>query len=385
MKRALVALAPVLVACSSPSGPTTTCGAAAAALSRPLLVLEHGDQTSSLAKVSGGCLTESSPDPVLGRDDALLEAHGVPFVAVNDDGSLRKVDPDALRITQTFAVYPDHPSSACFHGIYGVDADASGDLWVSRDDVGEVAVIAPDGALAARVDLSKLDPDGQHPDMNGILVTGGYAYVALGFLTHGDGGCIASDTARRKGMIAVIDTSTREVRQIDLVGHNPVRKLIPIDATGTKIIVATPGKHDVKDAGDGIDLVDLTAGTATQLASEDRLGGSVDEVVWAGPHEVYAITLGDVPAVNPTRVIVFDPATQDAPRVLAQAPWFTDHANGAAYVHVGLALDGDLLVVGDRTPGAEGIRLFRRSDGTEVLPPIRPGVEAPWGLLPHGP
>jgi hypothetical protein len=354
-------------------------------LARPLLVLERGGMTAALARITGDSFVESPPDPALGSDQNLLwDRNGRPYVGVNDDGSLRVIDPEKLAITKTFSVYPDHPPSAIPHGIYGVDVDASGNLWVSRDDVNEVAVIAPDGSLAATVDLGGLDPDEHHPDMNGIFIVGTHAYVALGFLTHGPGGGIVSDTARRPGMIAVVDTTSRAiVGHIDLVGHNPVHRFVPIDDTMQKILVATPGRHDSVDQGDGIDLVDLAAGEATQLISETALGGSVDEVVWAGPDEAYAITLGPVPSVNPTALIRFDPQSgQVTQPPLARAPFFCDSTNGAGYVFVGLALDGDVLAIGDHVAAA--VRVFSRASGAE-LPAFVATVEAPWGLLPFGP
>jgi hypothetical protein len=391
MKRALLALALVQAACSSPPSAPTACtpmvSGSPHALARPLLVLERGGPTAALARIEGIDFVEESPDPVLGSDQFLLaDGQGRPFIGVDDDGSVRVIDPEQIVIRQTFSVYPDHPPSAIPHGIYGVDVDADGNLWVSRDDVNEVAVIAKDGSLAGTVDLGGLDPDEHHPDMNGILIVGTRAFVALGFLTHGPGGGIASDAARRPGMIAVIDTTTRAiVGHIDLVGHNPVHRLIPIDDTMEKVIVATPGRHDSVDEGDGIDLVDLAAGKATQLISENVLGGSVDEVVWAGPDEAYAITLGPVPMINPTSVIRFDPQSGQVKQpALAQAPFFCDKKNGAGYVHVGLAVDGDVVVVGDHTPGAAAIRVFSRASGEE-LPALLPSVEAPWGLLPFGP
>jgi hypothetical protein len=378
MTRAAAALplALAVAGCASPSGAVSACGHEDPA--QPLLVLERGDQTAALARLAGGCFTETGVDPILGSDQNLLAAHGKPFVGVNDTGTLLAMNASTLQIAQTFSVYPDHPPSAVAHGIYGVDVDAATEnLWVSRDDVPEIAVIAPGGALVEAVDLTSLDPVVKAPYMNGILLEGGRAYVALGFLPPPPH---LSDDARRVGMIAILDVASRAiVGHIDLVGHNPVHDLIPIDSTGQKIIVATPGQHDAIDAGDGIDLVDLTAGTATQLISETALGGSVDEVVWGGPTEAYAIVLGPQDAINPTSVVAFNPQTGKV-RTLAKAPWFTDPQNGQGYVHVGLALDGDMLVVGDHDQDAPAILVFSRATG-EQLAPIPATVEAPWGAL----
>ncbi len=370
-----------LTACSTPDAALTSCGNTT--LADPLLILERGDQSAALARLAGGCLTETGPDPVLGTDQNLLAAHARSFVGVNDDGTLRAVDPVTLLLTQTLSVYPDDPPAPSQppHGIYGVDVDAAGNLWVSRDDLPELAILAPDGSLVAKVDLGTLDPDEHHPDMNGILIEGDRAFVALGFLTHGGGGGIMNDTARRPGMIAIIDTTSHAiVGHIDLVGHNPVHRLVPTDATGQRFIVATPGRHDSIDPDDGIDLVDLVAGTATQLISETALGGSVDNVVWASPTEAYAITLGPKAGINPTQVIAFDPQRNAVTRTLAKAPWFSDPQQGQGYVHVGLAIDGGDVVVGDHELDDPRLLVFSRANGA-ALPPIPTNVEAPWGLL----
>jgi hypothetical protein len=355
-----------LAGCATPVGRYRSCGHVA--LDRTVLVLERGEMTSALARLAGGCLEESAPDLVLGQDQNLLDAHGRPFVGVNDDGTLREIDPDTLTISATFSVYPDQPAAGAVpHGIYGVDADASGELWISRDDLAALAVLRPDGSLDATVDLGDVDPDGL-PNMNGILIQGGRAFVALGLLP-----LQLSDHAQQAGLVAVIDAQPPRARVglIQLRGHNPVHKLIPIDDAGAKLIVATPGVHDTRDDEDGIDLIDTAAGTATQLISETALGGSVDEVVWAGPNEAYAIVLGPVPGLNPTSVVAFDPASGQVIRTLAQADF---------YAHTGLALAGDFVLVGDHSPGAPRIHVFSRATGAEQEA-IVPQGEAPWGLL----
>jgi hypothetical protein len=344
-------------------------------LDRTVLVLERGDQTSALGKLSGGCLTEATPDLALGGDQNLLGAHGKPFVGLNDFGALRSIDPATLALGSALDVYQDHPKPETVHGIYGADVDGAGNLWVSRDDVGSAIVLSPDGKLAGTVDLSDLDPDGV-PEMNGILVSGDRAYVALGFLKTP----IEDDHAKQPGAIAVVDVATRKrVDLLQLVGHNPVRALVPVDATGSEVIVATPGIHDAVDDGDGIDRVWLDGShEAMQLVSEKELGGSVDEVVWGGEDEAYAIVLGPVPGANPTRVVQLDPSQEAGHRVvreLARAPYYDD-PNAAAYVHTGLALTRDWVLVGDHTPGKAQILAFRRKSGdppvavpTQVLPP----------------
>ena len=134
----------------------------------------------------------------------------------------------------------------------------------------------------------------------------------------------------------------------------------------------------------GIDKVSLVGGenALTQLATELELNASFEEVVWGGDDEVYAITLGPEPGLNPTKLVAIDP-TKSGPtkfRVLARAPWFTDQENGAAFVHGGLALTKEHVVVGDHTPGKPRIRVFSRATGAEVAA-IPTTVGAPWSLV----
>jgi hypothetical protein len=215
--------------------------------------------------------------------------------------------------------------------------------------------------------------------MNGILVQDGKAFVALEFLTPGCGGGVESDTATQPGAIAVIDVASRlRTGLIQLPGHNPVHRFVPTDDPSV-FLMAMPGRHDAIDLEDGIDSVDLAKGTATQIIGEKTLGGSVDNVVWASPNEAYAIVMGAVAGVNPTSVVAFDPTRGVVTRTLAKAPYFTD-PNGEGYVFVGLALDGDDLLVADQTTTDPRIRVFPRAGGAE-LPAVRTKVLPPVSLL----
>lgn len=366
--------------CASAPEVAETCGHPV--LDRTILVLERGEQTASLARLSKGCFTEAPPEILLGADQNLLAAHGEPFVGVNDDGALFRVDVAALAlITPALDAYADGVASKTVHGIYGVDVDAAKNVWVSRDDVSSLVILRPDGSVEDTVDLRALDKIYFNPRMNGIFIAEPYAYVALGFLPTP-----ISDEAERRGAIAVIPTAPPHgiTRVIDMVGKNPVHQLWPIDEEGKTVVVATPGRHDQVEPTDGIDKISLAGGenAATQVVTESELGASFEEVAWGGEQEVYAITLGPEPGLNPTQLVAIDP-TKSGPskfRVLAKAPWFADQENGAAFVHSGLALTKDHVVVGDHTPGAGRIRVFSRATGEQVAA-IPTTVGAPWALV----
>jgi hypothetical protein len=384
--RALVVCACLAIGCASPPSSEESCGHAKT--DRPVLVLERGDQTSAIARFADGCLVETPADPVLGYDQNLLGVDGRAFVGLNEQGTLQELDVQKLgKLGPAMDAYADMPGSTTIHGIYGVAIDAAKNLWVSRADAGSIAILRPDGSLDGTVDLSDLDPDGV-PDMNGILIQGGLAYVALGFLEYKDSELGTVVQPRQRGAIVVIDTATREiVDRIDLAGHNPVQALVPT-SNENEIVVATPGVYDegvldeiAKD--DGIDRVRLDgSGEVTQLVSEAELGGSVSELVWGGPTEVYAIVLGEEPGINPTRVVQIDPTRPAGQRVmkeLARAPYFEDH-DAAAYVHVGLALTEHELLVGDKRSGEPKILVFSRATG-EALAPVPTRVHPPAALL----
>lgn len=378
-RAALLALAFAALGCAPAPSLVEVCGYPV--LDRPVLVLERGEPTASLARLEGGCLAEAPAELPLGADQNLLAAHGRPFVGVNDNGALFGVDVAGLALKRpALDAYADGATSWTAHGIYGVDVDAANNLWVSRDDVSSLVILRPDGKVEDTVDLSALDTKYGNPRMNGVLVQGPYAYVALGFLPTP-----VTDEADRNGGIAEIATAAPHdvTRVIDLVGHNPVHALVPTGDPGV-VLVATPGRHDELSDDDGIDRVWLDGSRPTeQLAREKELGGSVEEVAWGGEHEVYAITLGEEPGLNPTRLVVFDPSQPAGPsriHELAKAPWFDDPVNGAAYVHSGLALTRDHVLVGDHTPGAPKIRVFSRATGKQVAA-IPTTVGAPWSLL----
>jgi hypothetical protein len=155
-------------------------------------------------------------------------------------------------------------------------------------------------------------------------------------------------------MIVTLDRATHaRTGTFLLAGRNPFGRFVPMDATGSRFAIATSGRSFFTDPEDGIDVVDFAAGTAKQLISETELRGTVGELVVASPTEAYAIVLGDGEK-SPTSLVRFDPSNGTRTQVLDAAPLF---------LHAGLALDGELVLVGDHTVEGAGILAFDRATG----------------------
>jgi hypothetical protein len=347
---ALAAVSISLFSCVTPASSITTCGALR--LERPVVVLEQRPGSASgLGRVDeGGCFLEI-PDASLSGTGIFAEAGGRLFFVDQEKGVLDPIDRTTLELAgHPLAVFADGeaPSAPNPHGL---DIDADGRLWIARYGMGSLAVLDPSGKLGATVDLSDLDPDGK-PEMEAVHVDGDRVHVALELLDFSTNPA----PPRGPGVIVSLDRATRaRVGTIALAGRNPFGGFAPMDAAGRRFAIATPGSFYATDPGDGIDLVDFAAGTATQLISEVELGGSATEVLIAGPTEAYAIVAGDSQA-NPTSLVRFDPSTGKRVAVLTRAPGFAN---------AGLALNGGLVLVGDHTGENAGIVAFDRASRTE--------------------
>ena len=357
--------------CVTPAGSVTTCGAVQ--LARPLVVLEQAfGSASALGRIDeGGCFLEI-PDASLSGTGILAEAGERLFFVDQTQGVLDPIDTKTLGLAGSpVAVFApgQEPSEPNPHG---VDVDADGQLWVARFGMGSLAVIDPSGKLAATVDLSDLDPDGQ-PDMEAVHVEGDRVHVALELLEFNadDSGLVL---ARGPGKIVSLDrTSRARVGSFSLAGRNPFGAFAPMDAAGSRFAIATPGRIYATDAEDGIDVVDFAQGTAQQLISEAELGGSATEVVIAGPTEAYAIVAGDG-LESPTSLVRFDPSTGKRFSIVSAATRF---------LHTGVAIDGDLVLVGDHTIEGAGILAFDRAT-LEPRGRITAHRLPPWALHTSG-
>lgn len=374
---AFITLCIALAGCTAQnSDPAPVCGAPK--LSRPLLVLE-GDETTSagLGRLGpDGCLKEVA-DANLGNDVSLSDVAGRPFACNRSDSVCREInratlaDFGALTTWQSDADTRSNP--------HDLDIDTKGQFWIARYDLASLAILRPDGTFAGSVDLSPLADSDGNPEMEAIRILEDRGYVALELLHLDKSG---NYIPTGPGKIAVVDLTKRMiVGSFLLHGENPFGKMRPVlsDPSGGTVAIATPGSFfDANCATCGAELVDLAKGTSTLVLRETDLGGSVSETLIASPTEGYAIVMGP-DTDNPTWVVEFDPSTQKVTRTLADTRPLGMGARG--YYYWGLAIDGDYVLVGDRTKLKPGIRFFRRSDGVEA-PMLGVQIFPPIALMP---
>lgn len=357
-------------ACVTPESTAKGCGALR--FKAPVLVLEseYSGATSALGRLGeDGCLAEVA-DVSLPHNASLRIAHGRPFVLDDDGGLLIAIRPDALAVSGTFAAYATRPEER--PNPHDVDVDEAGRLWVTRYDLGSLAIIEANGAFGEAVDLSDLDPDGI-PEMDAIRVHGDRAYVAFESLDR----TMFPWLPKRAGGVAILDVAPPHTRRgiIDLVGHNPAGRFVSMNDTGSLVAVPTPGSFYAIDDEDGVDAVDLEAGTARQIVSERALGGSVFDVAVASPTDAYALVLGPADP-NPSKVVAFNPTTG----AVTGDPLISF----PAFASAGIAVVGDLVLVADFTRGAAKIHVFDRATH-EARGEVTPKLLAPWSLLSLGP
>ena len=379
----LLALAVGTAGCLAPADVSRTCGDVKP--ERALLVLERETSgQSGLARLDpDGCFTEV-PDVALGTDPVLCPTHDRPFVCVRDEGLILEVDPADAHVIRTAKAFREDEPRPCGGATgsnpHGVDVDASGRLWVARYDQTSAAVLAPSGAWSESVDLLALAGPTGLPQMEAVRVHDGRAFFALQRLPALD--CVPASVPA--GAIAVLDVAApHALTTFALRGRNPLGRFVPAasDATGATVSIATPGSFaEASSDTDGVELVDLANRTSRVAVSERTLGGSVIEAVVVGPTEGYAIVAEADPdchsARNATWLTRFDPASGQVTGTLAD----TRASAEPGFFYAGIAVDGGLVVLGDRTPGAARLRFFDRESGAQVGE-ITPQRLPPAGLL----
>ena len=345
-----------IVGCTAPdAAPPSRCGGPA--LERPLFALESDEAAASAVGLVSvdGCLREVA-DVAFGGDASLSIAQGRPFVCNRSAGVCREIDPVTLSERSVLATTSALGERSNPHDL---DLDDEGRAWITRYDQASLAIVGRAGALEATVDLSSLaDADGK-PEMEAIRIVGGRAYVTLERLD-------ASYRSVGPGVVAVLDVASQKIAgSFALRGENPFGRMraVGFDATGLRVTVVTPGSFDdASSSTSGVELVDLEAGPSTLVLREVDVGGSITDAVLVTPTEGYAIAAG-TDADNPTWVVEFNPSDGTVGRVLADTRPLEAKARG--YFHWGLDVDGDWVVVGDRSRQEPRYRFFRRSDAIE--------------------
>ncbi|AKT37344.1 SMP-30/gluconolactonase/LRE family protein [Chondromyces crocatus] len=339
--------------CVSPETTATTC--ADVRVEQPILLLESDLRTTSgLGRIDGeGCMTETAGGLALSGDTTLSSSSRQLFVLDRSAGLVHRVTAETTQLDETFRAFDDTEGRA---NPQDVAVDAEGRLWVTRFDHPSVVVLDRRGAISARVDLEPYaDADG-NPEAAAIHIADGTAHVALEKLDAKATDAIYPPTG--PGVVLAIPTRLDgAITPIELAGRNPFGRFVEALWDPKLLAIATPGDFGELTAGDGIDLIDTAEGKARQIISEVALGGSATDVALVGPNEAYALVAGPEDGVNPTRVVAFDPERGEVTRVLAKAE---------GYYHWGLLIVGDLLVVGDRTPGRARVVFFDRSTGSEA-------------------
>lgn len=342
-------------------------------LERPVIVLEGDERSASaLGRIDQGGCVEEVADVVFGVDSSLSEARGRRFVCNRTSGECFEIEPGRLALRGAYVASRsvDDPSA----NPHDLTIDGEGGVWIARYDRPSLAVLAADGSYSGEVSLASFDSDGT-PEAEAIHSFDHNVYVALERLDE-------YRAPKERGMIAVVDAKSREVSgSFELIGQNPFGRMVPMqsDPTGGTVAIATPGSFsDAGCASCGAELVDLAARTSRQILREQELGGSVSQVLVASETEGYAIVAGPEEAVNPTWVVRFDPSTAEVTAILADTRDRPETERG--YFHWGLALNGDMLLVGDRTKDRAAVRAFSRQTGA-ALGSFPVGIYPPIALL----
>jgi hypothetical protein len=353
-------------------------------LASATIVLLSSQVVSGLGRIDVDGRMKEVPDIALGADPALSASRERFFAVVRDQHIVYEIDPLTLALRQKFVAYEDAElqtsrTLACELIVKGINpqdvaVDADGRLWVTRFEQPTVAIIEPDGSFSGTVDLSAYaDADGI-PEASAVHVSGDRAYVTIERLDRCGGWASTGP-----GVIVEIDIATRKaVKSIELGGANPFGRLVPApwDSSGNTVAVALAGNFLSIDDGDAAAIVDLKSGTATGFGREAELDGSVVEVALAAPDEAYMIvTNPDDPLVNATSVVRIDPQTGQVSSTLLDSR--TAAEPGGGYYHRGLAVLGEHLLVGLRSPRETGVVVLDRQSGQQLgvihpakLPPI---------------
>lgn len=296
--------------------------------------------------------------------DAIARVHGGLVYIVNRLGAdnLQVLDP-----AQDFATLHEF-STGTGTNPQGVAFSADGaKAYLPRQNADDVLIMDPEtGEWVDTVDLSAwADADGSC-EVGDCLAIGNRLFVAILRLNRNYYWTPVGDS-----YLAVIDMTTDTLvdcapgtpglQAIALAGTNPSWELA---RAGELILCNCVGFYGLADGG--VERVDPAALASLGLCiTESALGGDVGDVVWVNATRAYAIVTD---TSGNTRVKAFNPATGGGVWVVAP---------GAGYVYTDMELDAEgELFLADRTPGADGLRVYLAETG-EAL-----GHLIPMGLPP---
>ncbi|MBM4118225.1 T9SS type A sorting domain-containing protein [bacterium] len=306
----------------------------------------------------------ATPDVATIHSDAVGRAHGGRVYIVNRLGAdnLQVLDP-----AQDFATLHEFSTGTATNP-QGVAFSPDGSkAYLPRQNADDVLVMDPEtGEWLDTIDLSAwADADGSC-EVGDCIAVGDRLFVAILRLNRNLYWTPVGDS-----YLAVIDMTTDTlvdcapgtpgVQAIALAGKNPSWEL---SRAGELILCSCVGFYGLADGG--VELVDPAAlASLGYCVTESALGGDVGDAVWVSETRAYAIVT-DTNGV--TRVKAFNPSTGGGVWVVAP---------GTGYVYTDMELDaaGELFLA-DRTPGAEGLRVYLAETG-EAL-----GHRIPVGLAP---
>ena len=232
----------------------------------------------------------------------------------------------------------------------------SGDLWVPKYNVPELALLAKDGRTR-KLDLRAYDTDG-NPQASAIAIddfgSGEKAYIAAQKLDDDDW-----PRSTRPSALLRFDVATETFEaSLELKTRNPFGRLV---FDRSRYYLASAGSFGVADEADaGVEEVDPQAFSSRLLVSERQLGGSVVQV--AVHDGCGAAIIADATARNRTALVSFDAKNGEVLSTFA-TPLF---GPTEGYDLWALAWDGAELYLGDQRRGARGypIHRFLRSQAT---------------------
>lgn len=362
MRASLFLFASLTVACAS-SQPEIPCGTGAK-LDEPIIVLESDRvSASALARLSDDCIDERAPDPQLSPATVLTEGQGKPIVANRVNDVLFLLNRRTLAYDEKLLA---HPTKNPHADPFDADIDVHDLVWVALYSTSFIGIVDQSGDWAGKVELGALVPGGGSPGTVAIRIVGQRAYVMAQLL---DGG----GTAFRPGAVAVIGTEPPQslIQIIELRGENPRGPL--------RQNVAHPARYDLcttgnlvggareKSFSNGVEEIDTSFQTASFILNEIDLGGACLETVVVSDTEGYAIIGSLDDNAMPTTLVRFDPTAGTVNALL----YFTKDFSLA-----GLEVDGDYVLVGDRTLDEPKIVVFDRLTGKKAasiplsLPPL---------------